>query len=102
EFFFELNYAKTNRIETTTQTLLEDYPHQLRILLCEDNILNQKLMKSIMHNLGFTLDIAENGEEGIDLLSKKEFDLVLMDIQMPVKDGYQTTEYIRNVMKSTI
>lgn len=102
EFFFELNYAKTNRIETTTQTLLEDYPHQLRILLCEDNILNQKLMKSIMHNLGFTLDIAENGEEGIDFLSKKEFDLVLMDIQMPVKDGYQTTEYIRNVMKSTI
>lgn len=102
EFFFELNYAKTNRIETITQTLLEDYPHQLRILLCEDNILNQKLMKSIMHNLGFTLDIAENGEEGIDFLSKKEFDLVLMDIQMPVKDGYQTTEYIRNVMKSTI
>lgn len=102
EFFFVLTYKKADPVEANTETKAEDNLGRLKILLCEDNVLNQKLARSVIHNFGFELDIAENGEEGIALLSKKEYDLVLMDLQMPVKDGYQTTEYIRNEMNSTI
>lgn len=102
EFFFVLNYKKADHIETPIEPVFEEQLGKLKILLCEDNVLNQKLAKSVIHNFGFELDIAENGEEGIDLLSKNNYDLVLMDLQMPVKDGYQTTEYIRNEMKLAI
>ncbi|MCI9843499.1 ATP-binding protein [Flavobacterium pectinovorum] len=102
EFFFVLTYKKTDHIEIPTETFFEEGLGKLKILLCEDNVLNQKLAKSVIHNFGFELDIAENGEEGIALLSKNTYDLVLMDLQMPVKDGYQTTEYIRNEMNLTI
>ncbi|MCP2029694.1 signal transduction histidine kinase/DNA-binding response OmpR family regulator [Flavobacterium sp. HSC-32F16] len=102
EFFFVINYRKSFQAEETSEELTVESLGKLKILLCEDNVLNQKLVKSVIHNFGFELDVAENGEEGIELLSKNDYDLVLMDLQMPVKDGYQTTEYIRNEMKSSI
>ncbi|MEN2399183.1 ATP-binding protein [Flavobacterium sp. MC2016-06] len=102
EFFFVLDYKKTNYIETTVASSVEENLFKLKILVCEDNVLNQKLVKSVIHNFGFELDIADNGEIGIDLLSKNKYDLILMDLQMPVKDGYQTTQFIRNEMNSTI
>ncbi|MFB9110211.1 GAF domain-containing hybrid sensor histidine kinase/response regulator [Flavobacterium gyeonganense] len=102
EFSFTLTYKKVDYVETPIEKLMEEHPGKLKILLCEDNALNQKLAKSVIENFGFELDIAENGEEGIDLLSKNNYDLVLMDLQMPIKDGYQTTEYIRKEMKLNI
>lgn len=102
EFFFTLSYKKTNFEEKEVKTVSKNDLGNLKILLCEDNVLNQKLAKSVINNFGFDLDIAQNGEEGIELLSQKKYDLVLMDLQMPVKDGYQTTEYIRNEMNSNI
>jgi len=102
EFFFTLSYKKSNTEETEVKTVSKNDLGHLKILLCEDNVLNQKLAKSVINNFGFDLDIAQNGEEGIELLSQNKYDLVLMDLQMPVKDGYQTTEYIRNEMNSNI
>lgn len=102
EFFFQINYKKANPVESETESIADDDLGKLKILLCEDNIINQKLAKSVILNFGFELDIAENGEKGIDLLLQNEYDLVLMDLQMPFKDGYQTTEYIRNEMNSNI
>ncbi|MHC0445500.1 ATP-binding protein [Flavobacterium sp. 3-218] len=102
EFFFVLSYKKTDSEETVVKTVSKNDLGNLKILLCEDNVLNQKLAKSVINNFGFDLDIAQNGEEGIELLSKNEYDLVLMDLQMPIKDGYQTTEYIRNELNSNI
>jgi len=102
EFFFVITYKKANYIEKADEPLTEYSPGKLKILLCEDNALNQKLAKIVIHNFGFELDIAENGEIGIDLLSKNKYDLVLMDLQMPVKDGYQTTHHIRNEMNLSI
>ncbi|WP_417942211.1 ATP-binding protein [Flavobacterium sp. RS13.1] len=102
EFSFVLTYKKADNTEPPIENLPEEELGKLKILLCEDNALNQKLAKSVIENFGFELDIAENGEEGISLLSKNNYDLVLMDLQMPVKDGYQTTEYIRKEMKLTI
>ena len=102
EFFFVLTYEKAAYTEIKTETLSGENLGRLKILLCEDNVLNQKLAKSVINNFGFELDIAENGEVGIELLLKNEYDLILMDLQMPVKDGYQTTEYIRKDMNSSI
>lgn len=102
EFFFVLTYEKAAYTETKTETLSGENLGRLKILLCEDNVLNQKLAKSVINNFGFELDIAENGEVGIELLLKNEYDLILMDLQMPVKDGYQTTEYIRKDLNSSI
>ncbi|OIV39952.1 ATP-binding protein [Flavobacterium johnsoniae] len=102
EFFFVLNYKKVKNAEIVTGAAPGENLGKLKILLCEDNILNQKLIKSVMDNFGFELDIAENGEIGINLLSKNTYDLVLMDLQMPVMDGYQTAAHIRNEMNLSI
>lgn len=102
EFYFVLTYKKAVPTTTTVKPISKNNLGNLKILVCEDNVLNQKLVKSVIQNFGFELDIAENGEEGIELLSKNNYDLILMDLQMPVKDGYQTTEYIRNEMNSNI
>jgi PAS domain S-box-containing protein len=73
-----------------------DGPAQpLRILLAEDQPVNQKLMIAVMERLGHKLAVAENGIEAIRKLREQPFDIVLMDIQMPMMDGIQTTRVIR-------
>ncbi|EFK09048.1 ATPase/histidine kinase/DNA gyrase B/HSP90 domain protein [delta proteobacterium NaphS2] len=69
----------------------------VRILIAEDNKVNQKLIKMMLTKEGFQVDIAANGQEAVDKLqeSPENFDLVLMDIQMPVKDGFEATKAIR-------
>lgn len=71
----------------------------IRILLVEDNLLNQKLARKVLEKQGFISELAENGKLAIELLKKESFDLILMDLQMPEMDGYQTTIYLRNEMK---
>lgn len=104
EFYFILNFGKTDtrRDAAPVDTVQEKPQRKLSVLLCEDNILNQKLAKSVIDEFGFELDIANNGEEGIKMFTQKKYDLILMDLQMPVKDGYQATEYIRCELKSDI
>jgi len=65
------------------------------ILLVEDNIINQKLAVRILENRGHRVTIAGNGAEALDALNKERFDVVLMDVQMPVLDGIQATAEIR-------
>ncbi len=66
-----------------------------RILLCEDNIINQEVAVSVLEIFGIEPVVANNGQEGIDLLEQQVFDLVLMDILMPVMDGHEATQIIR-------
>jgi CheY-like chemotaxis protein len=68
-----------------------------KVLLVEDNIITQKIILSTLHKSGIDLTIASNGAEALDLLftQKKEFDLILMDINMPLMDGYTATKKIR-------
>lgn len=66
------------------------------ILLVEDNLINQEIALAILTSLGLTVDVAENGQEAVDMVLVNEYSLVLMDIQMPVMDGYQATRLIRN------
>ena len=66
------------------------------VLLVEDNMVNQLVAKSMLELVGLTCDLAENGEEAVAAISNdKDYDLVLMDVQMPVMDGYQATRTIR-------
>lgn len=70
-------------------------------LVVEDNEVNQKLVSYVLKKVGGTVDIAHNGRMAIDLLESKStrYDLIIMDIQMPVMDGYEATEYIRTVLQ---
>jgi signal transduction histidine kinase/DNA-binding response OmpR family regulator len=66
-----------------------------KILLVEDNLMNQELAVSLLNSVGLTTMIANNGKEALDLLKPNSFDLVLMDLQMPVMDGLTATKAIR-------
>ncbi|MCA9113352.1 MAG: response regulator, partial [Planctomycetaceae bacterium] len=77
------------RIETT--------PRALRILLAEDTPANQKVVKAILTKRGHQVDIADNGREAMDLHQQQDYDLILMDVQMPTMDGLQATEAIRQL-----
>lgn len=67
----------------------------VKLLLVEDNLVNQKLAIALLKKIGYQADLAQNGQIAIDMLQQQAYDLVLMDCQMPIKDGYQATEEIR-------
>ncbi len=71
------------------------HKHPLKILLAEDNVINQKVALKILEKLGYRADIAANGYEVINALRKINYDMVLMDILMPEMDGFKATEIIR-------
>ncbi|WP_442936333.1 ATP-binding protein [Nostoc sp.] len=75
--------------------------HKLRILLTEDNLVNQKIALKQLKSLGYSADIANNGKEALQLLEKIPYDLILMDCQMPILDGLETTKQIHRWQESS-
>jgi len=71
----------------------------LRILAVEDNELNRMVLQVILKKCEVVVTIAHNGQEAIKLIQEQEFDLVLMDVQMPIVDGLEATKYIREELK---
>jgi two-component system sensor histidine kinase/response regulator len=74
---------------------------ELRLLLVEDNRVNQKLALRLLEKMGHQVTLAINGQEAIELLQPDSFDLVLMDIQMPVMGGVEATQKIRDAERKT-
>jgi signal transduction histidine kinase/ligand-binding sensor domain-containing protein/CheY-like chemotaxis protein len=82
----------------TRHSLIEEARHSVHILLAEDNPLNQKLARFMLTKGGYRLDVANNGKEAVDTFIKApgKFDLIFMDINMPVMDGREAAQTIRN------
>jgi CheY-like chemotaxis protein len=74
----------------------------LKILVAEDNELNQKIAGFILLKQSATFDAAMNGREAVERLQKNNYDLILMDVHMPEMDGFEATDYIRKTMKNNI
>jgi PAS domain S-box-containing protein len=80
----------------TIQNFIAETP-RLKILLAEDNLINQKVSINQLKHLGYTTDVVANGQEVLDMLAKIRYDLILMDCQMPVLDGYNAARQIRRL-----
>ncbi|MEI7662924.1 MAG: PAS domain S-box protein, partial [Bacteroidota bacterium] len=103
-FSFILNFLKTRvEAETDSDVLALDLEiTNIRVLVVEDIPLNQLLMKTLLDEFGFEREIAANGKIAIEKLKAADYDVVLMDLQMPEMNGFEATEYIRNTMHSDI
>jgi len=87
--------SENRQTSILTDSFAEDYP--LSILIAEDNIINQKLIERILHKLGYKADIASDGIQALDLIVKKKYNVILMDVRMPEMDGFETTQQIRKM-----
>jgi PAS domain S-box-containing protein len=103
-FSFVLQFAKTSdQVESAAEVFEIDAANKdIHVLVVEDIALNQLLMKTLLDDFGFQRDIASNGKIAIEKLKNNHYDIILMDLQMPEMNGFEATEYIRNVMNSTI
>jgi PAS domain S-box-containing protein len=103
-FSFILSFQKTAaEAESETElTELDTEIKNLKVLVVEDIALNQLLMKTLLDDFGFECDIATNGRLAVEKLQIKAYDIVLMDLQMPEMNGFEATEYIRNVLNLKI
>jgi CheY-like chemotaxis protein len=77
----------------------EKFKENLKVLLVEDNLLNQKLMSINLSKLHCIVTLANNGLEGVDWYRKQNFDVILMDLMMPLMDGFESAKEIRKIEK---
>ena len=112
EFRFELSFLKSNlklrKGEITSHLDSQEARKEIRIelkeaniLLVEDNKINQKIVILSLEKLVKNIDIANNGKEALDKFGTSNYDVILMDIQMPVMDGFLATKKIREIEAST-
>ncbi|TDD98450.1 CheR family methyltransferase [Flavobacterium cellulosilyticum] len=104
-FSFLMDFAKTADIipqETALILNAENNGRIIKVLVAEDIALNQMLIKLILADFDFECDIAENGKIVLEKLQEKEYDIILMDLQMPVMNGFEATDYIRNILNLQI
>ncbi len=82
-------------MSTTGINTVQSAQRSFRILVAEDNLVNQKVIRSLLVCVGHTVDIVVDGQEAVDAVNSHPYDLVLMDIHMPKMDGITATKLIR-------
>jgi signal transduction histidine kinase/CheY-like chemotaxis protein len=96
-FTIPLHYADFNQTTTTKEeVLVMDAFDNLSILVAEDNKINMLVVRRNLEKWNIKIEAAENGKEACTLFEQKHFDLILMDMEMPIMDGLAATDYIRN------
>jgi signal transduction histidine kinase/CheY-like chemotaxis protein/HPt (histidine-containing phosphotransfer) domain-containing protein len=99
-FIVTLNYGIasniSNKNSNITQKLIKKRLSDIKVLLVEDNVINQLVAKSVLKEFNFISDVADNGKQALEKIKSNNYDIILMDIQMPEMSGYDVTRYIRN------
>jgi signal transduction histidine kinase/CheY-like chemotaxis protein len=103
---FTVSLFMKNKSENKSKTFMEEQanienaePQKVRILLAEDNEANQFLIKAITKSENWQITVVDDGEKAVEAFKNNEFDLILMDVQMPVLNGYEATQRIREIEK---
>ena len=100
-FWFDISYANSDQEFADKQNYISNTePIDLKVLVAEDNNLNALLLTKLFKKWSIDFVIAKNGQELLDIYSERDFDLILMDLQMPILDGYETTRTIRKMDNS--
>ena len=100
-FTFELNFNKTvqnnkaNNKQKMEQAVIN--LQGIKLLVADDNQINVFVIKQFLTNWGVNIDVAENGEEALQLATNQDFDVILMDLHMPVMDGFEATKEIMKI-----
>ncbi len=103
-FTFNLTVSAVNTNNNnalTDASSIENQADKKTILLVEDNEMNQEVATEMLDFMGYTVDIANNGEEAVQMAQHGCYDIILMDCQMPVKDGFEATIEIRRMEETT-
>jgi CheY-like chemotaxis protein len=92
--------AKVNKVDppetkSVSQPLSMERTENRRALVVDDNLINQKIVIHALRNLGVHADVASNGHQALELTAGRPYDIIFMDCQMPVLDGYETTKKLR-------
>ena len=98
-FAFVLEFERSGPEDKTTkrmEQIEEGVPQGLRILVVDDNEMNRMILNQFLNKWGIESDDAENGKEAFEKVVKNSYDLVLLDLQMPIMDGYELTKLIRS------